>query len=637
MRAQENSAPTIYRDQYLVDDSVPEATIYSERDYASEPFGRRYLELETGYYTADDDVLGDDLEKGLALRFGRETLNWGTVDIDASIADVESDHLSREASGDFGLLTVRHSAMPLSSTGQLFSTLGDQRAPASSLLQNSYRLRLPTSMLRGFSTEVRSDGKSMRFAHGDTGLNQGIRIPRFEATGGELTAFSLDRAIGLNFALGAEFTDVNDDDDVRDHQSVLLGGAYAPAHRRQEHSARLLGDDDGNFAFWSDSRQQLSGAIGLRYGVFHFGPDIVWADLPINSDQQGVYLQADATNARFSLSGGYDFLDYGLEGDAMSPFEKHTVFFNGSLELRRSLTLGLNSSFANQTYSGTVGDKQQISRLNLFTSIRRDIGNLRLDLFFDELASPIPENQREREGAAACFDLNMPERVRLTTELRVERNLDLRGNTRRSELSTLLRYDLFDRVSFGLQTSLYRTAGDNYSDTGGVGLSADASWSFLSRWTGTASIYRNETDIVESVFVPTTLDGVAGTRTFWLSVRYRQATGQSYAMVGRRYDGTSGSGSLNGQVFFDENRDGLRQPSEEAAAGVTVLLDGRYETRTDASGYYAFLPVPTGDHEVIVLVEELPLPWGLSDDTPRGVRVAYRATATVNFPLTIMD
>lgn len=629
--------PVVYVDQYLFDDASPGDPGYDGVGPGPEPFGRRYLEIETGYYTASDDLLGDDLEQGMGFRFGRETLNWGTVDLEASLADVESDYLSREAQGSFGALTLRHSSMPVNHTGLLFSTLGDQRAPASSLLQSSYRLRLPTSMLRGLSTELRANGNGLRFSSGNTGENRGIRIPRFEETGGRLTGFGLDRAIGERFTFGAEMTDLSDDDDIRDHRSLLIGAGFAPASRPQEHAARLMRDDDGNLAFWSDSRHRLGTATNLRYGLFRFAPDIVWADLPIQSDQQGVYVQADAGNARFSLSGGYDLLDYGLDAAATSSFEKHTVYFNGSLQARRSVVLGLNSSFADVAYSGLFGDEQTITRLNLFTSIRRDIGSLRLDVFFDELASAIAMNRREREGAAASLDWNMRERVRLTTELRAERNLDLRGETRRTELSTLMRYDLFDAVSFGLQASFYRTDGDLYADTGGVGLNADATWSFLRRWTGTASLYRNESDIVRSDFLPGPPDGNAGTDFFWLSVRYRQTAGQPFAQVGRRDDGTSGSGTLTGQVFFDENRDGIRQPSEEAAVGVTVLLDGRYETRTDPSGFYTFLPVPTGEHEVIVLVQELPLPWGLDDDTPRQVRISYRATATVNFPLTVMD
>jgi hypothetical protein len=297
----------------------------------------------------------------------------------------------------------------------------------------------------------------------------------------------------------------------------------------------------------------------------------------------------------------------------------------------------LNGSFANRSLTGDFIDEQTISRLNLFSSIAQQFGGLRLDLFADEITSPVPSNRRERQGAAASVDWRMPQRVRLMTELRVEDNLDQRGRTRRSELSTLFRFGLMGSVSLGLNASLYRTEGALYSEEDGISLSADASWSFLDRWTGTASIYQNEASVAAVDFLAGSMPGDAGTSSFWLSVRYEQASGQRFAEIGRRYDGTSGSGTLDGQVFFDANHDGIRQPSEEAAAGVTVVLDGRYETRTDQNGYYSFLPVPTGDHEIIVLMDNLPLPWGLEDETPRRARVAYRTTATVNFPLTVMN
>jgi hypothetical protein len=99
--------PVVYRDQYLFDDSSPSGGGYAQRGYVAEPYGRRYLEIETAYYGAEDNRFGDDLEQGIALGFGRETLNWGTIDIEASLADIESDYMSREASGSYG---IRHAA-----------------------------------------------------------------------------------------------------------------------------------------------------------------------------------------------------------------------------------------------------------------------------------------------------------------------------------------------------------------------------------------------------------------------------------------------------------------------------------------------------------------------------------------------
>ena len=76
---------------------------------------------------------------------------------------------------------------------------------------------------------------------------------------------------------------------------------------------------------------------------------------------------------------------------------------------------------------------------------------------------------------------------------------------------------------------------------------------------------------------------------------------------------------------------------EEVAVGAVVILDGRYEARTNQFGNYSFEPVPTGEHELIVLTDELPLPWGLEDETPRSLSVSFREEASLNFALTVLD
>ena len=87
-------------------------------------------------------------------------------------------------------------------------------------------------------------------------------------------------------------------------------------------------------------------------------------------------------------------------------------------------------------------------------------------------------------------------------------------------------------------------------------------------------------------------------------------------------------------MFYDRNRDGKRQAGERAASGVFVYLDGRYERVTDNLGRYTFRNVPAGTHTVSVAVEDLALPWGLEDETPRSVEVSVRQDSAVDFALT---
>jgi hypothetical protein len=234
-----------------------------------------------------------------------------------------------------------------------------------------------------------------------------------------------------------------------------------------------------------------------------------------------------------------------------------------------------------------------------------------------------------------AFDWRVQERLRLTTELRTEHYDERASDIDRDELSVLLRYDVLDNVSFGLNTSLYRAHGDAFGTDDGLGVNADVRWVFWPRWVASLSLNQNRAAL--DAYDPSRGSYLeAGDRTVWLTVGYARSAGQPYPMFGRTADGKAGTGGLTGLVFYDENRDSIRQPSERVVAGATIVLDGRYETRTDEQGRYSFAPVPTGSHEVTLLTEELPLPWGLDDERPRRVTVWFHKTGVIDFPVAII-
>jgi hypothetical protein len=87
-------------------------------------------------------------------------------------------------------------------------------------------------------------------------------------------------------------------------------------------------------------------------------------------------------------------------------------------------------------------------------------------------------------------------------------------------------------------------------------------------------------------------------------------------------------------VFFDDNGDGIRQPSERGAPNVTIYLDGRFPATTDAQGRFSFAVVTPGSHGLRILNEALPLPWTLDDDRPTVANVPLRGEAVLDIPLT---
>ena len=118
--------------------------------------------------------------------------------------------------------------------------------------------------------------------------------------------------------------------------------------------------------------------------------------------------------------------------------------------------------------------------------------------------------------------------------------------------------------------------------------------------------------------------------TVQLNARYEDSAGTPYPRVA---GGRSGSGRVMGSVFFDENGDGQRQANERGVAGVQVILDERMSAVTDGEGRYQFSLVPAGSHRIRILVERVPLPWGLDDDSPRELRLDVRGDARMEFGL----
>jgi len=83
-----------------------------------------------------------------------------------------------------------------------------------------------------------------------------------------------------------------------------------------------------------------------------------------------------------------------------------------------------------------------------------------------------------------------------------------------------------------------------------------------------------------------------------------------------------GKGILKGQVFIDNNGDGVFQRDEKPLSGVVLRLEGtRLALRTDPDGYYTIANLPTGSFRVTIDEQQLPL--GLVRES------AYQRYATI--------
>ncbi|MGI9341754.1 MAG: carboxypeptidase-like regulatory domain-containing protein [Gammaproteobacteria bacterium] len=622
--------PAPYRDQYLLGDDADVGIGFAGARSARS--GRRFVEVEAIYYDSNDDFFGGETEKGVRTRWRQETLNWGEFDAQLIFSDIESDFLGRQFANDEIYFTLRQTNAPLENGWLMNNAAGHQRTLVDPFLHSGYRIRLPTSLFLGVSMSVATDRSTAGWYTGKTGDNRGIAVPQFRENGGEILGGSWRALVSDEFTIGAEVVDFDGNDLVRGHTSLLAAGSFDAVNGRTRHALHALADDDSNFGLWADSRNVVWSDLVLRYGAFYLEPELAWMDRPIVNDQYGAYARADKRTFVYNYSVGVDYTKAGV--DSTSPFDAdyQSLYANGNYRLTRKLSIGVNGNLLLREFRSTTDDSQVAWRLSNFANYRFPLGLGRLELYASQLDSEFDANNNDTYGVRASYDWDMPQGYRLTTEAQAEEQRRLSLDNSNQRFSVLFRQSLASNLSWGINTTYFRNDDALLSKSSGIGINADTRWQFLPDWFVSASLVHNQS----SVDAPAA--NLIGGETefesdaFWLRVGYASASGLPHRRFGRG-SGGAGAGRIGGQVFFDENRDFIRQAGERPAVGVVVVIDGRYEVRTDAQGRYEFDPVYPGPHRVALIAEDLPLPWGLDDEAARAVDVRVRQASEIDFPL----
>ena len=114
-----------------------------------------------------------------------------------------------------------------------------------------------------------------------------------------------------------------------------------------------------------------------------------------------------------------------------------------------------------------------------------------------------------------------------------------------------------------------------------------------------------------------------------LVLRFEATAGRASAPLGGAVG--AGAGTLSGSVYFDADANGRREASETGVPSVTVILDRRFVTRTDAQGHYEFPAVAAGEHLIEVSPDNVPLPWSPALRDPVRIRLYVRQLTTQDF------
>jgi hypothetical protein len=573
------------------------------------------VELSASRNERDDDAFD---EHGVAVNGFWESADLGGFSLDATL--FRSDRERRRGNDAFGgSATLWQRGLALDGGWRADNGLGVLNTPALPLLRTQPRFFLPTAPFAGASTDWSRGGTRWHAAFGRAGLYTGARVAGFDPADGHVGALGAQWAwspawTGAVSGLATEGRIVPD---------ALGEATLLPARTRAVHATaawqdardrvqlNLLGSDgdrgraDGA---WIDASLRRGRHVhGL--GVFRLDPQLRWGALPINNDVEGGYYRLGYQYGRWVWNLGIDRIasvsGTGFDGWYGSGFARRqaspTLGYGASLSLRRAPAWSHSAQ--------------------LFADWRHGHGQTRLQLDQADGGSGATSWQL---GLDHAFDLREGARLSASAaygELAQENG----GRTGTTTLALDGGRDFGDGLS--IDGTVRWLSADGVLARRGLDLHLTANWRLAPHWTLASTLYQNRGSqrspfVLDPLVTEVPFISVPRERAAFLTLRYEREAGRPRGVIG----GAPGaaSGSIRGSVFFDDNGDGVRAASEQPAANITVVLDGRYSVRTDSAGEFEFPRVAVGPHRLAPQADNLPLPWTFDAGAERAIEVRVR-------------
>lgn len=637
-----NAAP--YRDRVLSSEQLQ--PLPPDEDELDLGDGRPYSLYAELLFGRDDR--GGQRHDEQALSFGGhwDTVNFGSLSLDATLLHNDRDNggaddgflLDRgNLGGDSGgRVTLWQRGLHMPGGWRVDNGLGVLDSPALPMQRNQFRFFLPGLPFAGASSTWRNDltGLQLQAALGRSGTYSGYRVTGFDIADGHVAALGAQWRWAPGWSGAAAFLGTQGERFVHgnrfglpDGDSNALYAATAWQGARESVQVNLLGSEAEGIPTGTDgdARTRANGAwidgnatrgrYQHSYGLFRLEPGLAWGAQPISNDAQGGYYRLGYQFARWSWNAGIDRIDSvsgnsfdGTYATGYARYQASSVLsYGGSLNLRHS-------------------DEDAWSA-QWFVDRTTRLGQTRVQ--YDQSHGDGGDNWQ------FGIDHALPLQVgsRLSASLQHGRiGYDDGPATSTTTFALNGGRDLGDRVS--VDANVRWTEGSGNEAQRGLDLNLGLDWRIAPRWSLSAGYYQNE-GARRSPFV---LDPLAPDpqfielprdRSLYVTLRYQRHGGRPQGVIGGAPG--SASGRVTGTVYLDENADGVRSASEQPAANITVLLDGRYSVRTDNLGRFEFPRVASGQHTVTVVTDNLALPWFIDPaDAQRRINVGLRSDEHVD-------
>ena len=592
--------------------------------------------------------------RAIAVSSFLDTPDYGALSINANLVEQNANNYGTATQSSGSTWRIDQRAVPLDGGWRANYSAGDINSVATPLARGLRRVSLPTTQIRGASAQwYLGDSIDLNAAVGRTGLFSGLDVAGFQTSGGQVataggqfkiptrsgrTDAALQVIDGQNITAGGDSGAQNTRafwastawEGSAPWNSAAAPGSISPSERVG--GLRVQGNvvhsdtsrEGGSNGMWADAAWRTERWRNAA-GVFRFEPNLRWGTALLASDLQGVYWQADTSTRQWQGGFSTELSDSvrGAGTNAGASGSTRSAFFstNGrySLDTQNSIGATLNIRALSSTGQAILLTWNRANDWGQ-TQWRGDYANT---------------------AGSRTTRLGIDQNWRVTPPATFNTTLAWEQIAGGLSPSTGLIWGLLGTVSplsqWSLNAALRGAARSDGSHAvnANVGLywQASAGWSLALRYTEARGQEPLQPLVVSALTAATltTLLPTQVNRSIQLVLRYESRAGTATAPIGG-LPGT-GAGSLSGTVFFDADANGRREASEGGVANVTVILDRRYVSRTDAQGRYEFPAVAAGDHLIELSSDNVPLPWSPAAREPLKASVLVRQGTTYDLPV----
>ena len=629
----------------------------------------RALRIESRVQSSSNDQ-GRESSAWVNLRGAIDTANYGALSLDGSARLLEQTTQQRRGAG--ASFSLYQTAMPFAGGWYATQGLGVIQTLGPKLAAQQASFFVPSRLVQGVSTQWSNEasGLTLQLSGGETGSFSSIGRGSFYGSGDRVAAVGLhlQRAgphgatllpAGWSYSALASSASGSSDQVVPGYgvrqgeaggsglfQSLRWESArsFVQGNVLASRSEGLGVDSQGvsdrtrssRLGAWLDGASQ-AGEVTHRWGAHHLAPSLNWQGTALGGNSEGAYYRWSQIGLRTQIEAqlaATQPLDRSTGSTALTQvgvsvrrYVDQQLGIGGVIQLSHAGTTALQVSGYAELHRPWADVRTQ-------AGLEFDGGSITARRLSSDQAWALPIGQRLTTSQALTSTKARAQSVTgaVVSDYGTSIELAVAGG---ADVAERLSLDLNARASLPVSSQAARiynvSASSQYRFASGWSLGAALGVSRASGLTSpaTSSPIPSLPSTFSSYVYPST-----SSRDFWLTLRYDFQAGSAPVPIGAGARIGAGGGNIAGVVYLDDNANGRLDALEARAANVTVTLDGRYTTRTDAQGRFDFPFVAPGKHVLMVVADTLPLPWVMPGGDPVRVEVAPRETTRIEIGAT---